>query len=116
MASDAPLTTTTSSGSQTTTTGLQSSVPANDISGGTPSSIQPGTDSGALVSTGGIPLTQTPLSTINIGRASTQSSTGVPQAARHINPVLLGFSGLLFVVGLLLFWLTNRSAKNTTIK
>jgi hypothetical protein len=116
MASDAPLTTTTNSGSQTTTTGLQASVPANDISGGTPSSIQPGNDNGTLVSTSGIPLIQTPLSTVNIGAASSQSTTGVHQPARHINPVLLGFSVLLFVVGLILFWLTSRGAKNTTLK
>jgi hypothetical protein len=116
MASSVPLTTTTNSGSQTTTTGLQSSVPANDISGGTPSSIQPGNDNGTLVSTIGIPLTQSPLSTINIGAAASQASTGVHQPARHINPVLLGFSGLLFVVGIVLFWLTSRAAKNTTLK
>jgi hypothetical protein len=91
-------------------------VPANDISGGTPSSIQPGNDTGALVSTGGIPLTQTPLSTVSIGAAASQSSTGVHQPSRHINPALLGFSVVLFVVGLILFWLTSRSAKNTTLK
>jgi hypothetical protein len=104
---------TPNNGSQTTTSGLQQSVAANGISGGTPSSIQPGTAASTLTSTGGITLQQTALSTVSLGTAS--ANVSVAQPVHHkINAGLLGFSLTLLVFAIALFWYTGRAEKNTT--
>lgn len=118
MASNNLLTTTTNSGSQSTASdsSLQSSVAANSVSGGTPSSIQPGTNSTVLFGTGGIPLGQTSLATVPLVGSATQTATVVQSPHHKVNPALLGFSVVLFIVAIALFWFMGRDEKSTTIK
>jgi hypothetical protein len=118
------LTATTGSGVQATT---QSPQAATSQSGGGPStqsssSVQPGTATSLLTSNNGVSLHGTALTTVTLGTSaaatpSTIAATQVPLArpqVHHINPVLLGGSGLLLVIAVVSFWLTSRSAKNST--
>ena len=81
--------------------------------------VQPGTAQNLLVNSqasDGIPLTNTPLSVVNLAtgtRADAQTNV-VPAAPHHMNPALLIFSVVLFVVAIGMFYATSRSAKNTT--
>lgn len=117
MASSTALTTTTNPGSQSTASdsNLQSTVAANGVSGGTPSTIQPGTNNSVLLNTGGIPLTPSSLSTVAIGPAGSQTATLAQPHHHTFNPALLGFPVVLFILAIGLFWLMGRAEKNTTI-
>ncbi|PIZ62669.1 hypothetical protein COY17_02170 [Candidatus Saccharibacteria bacterium CG_4_10_14_0_2_um_filter_52_9] len=107
-------------GSQTTTETPQSAGQGN--AGGTRSSnLQPGTSPSLLNSTksGGVPLQNNGVSTISLAptaAAQTQTVTGVAPQTKpyHYSPVAIAFPATLFVVALIMVWLTNRSAKNTT--
>lgn len=116
MASNSQLTATSnpSAGSQSTTNSPQPTVAANSVSGGTPSSIQPGTATSVLTSAGGIPLTAKALSTVNLSATSTQATTAAQPSQHKTNSGLLAFPFILVVVAAVSFWLTTRSAKNTT--
>jgi hypothetical protein len=108
------LTTISGTGNQAATQSPQSAGDANP--GGTNSSrVQPGTASDLLRSQNGVKLNPTPLTTVNLN--STGSGTTQPSATgnqHHINPVLGAFSIALFVLAIVLFWMTSRSVKNTT--
>jgi hypothetical protein len=122
-----PLTTITGSGVQATTqnqslqgAGAQEGGPSTQYDSMQPSSVS----SDVLTGSGGINLHGTALTTVSLGASggpsvvSTQVSTGssatVKLPPHHVNPVLLGGSGLLLVVAIVSFWLTAHSAKNTT--
>jgi hypothetical protein len=117
------LTATTGSGIQATT---QSPQAATSQSGGGPStqssgSVQPGTATSLLTSDNGISLHGTALTTVSLDGstaattavASSQIPLAVKPTTHHVNPVLLGGSGLLLIVAVVSFWLTSRSAKNS---
>jgi hypothetical protein len=111
----AALTTVTGSGTQSST----QSPPAVGAAGGAPSNatgVQPGTATSLLnTTTGGVALKNTQLSVVGLGaRTSTQSAQPEPAPAKHVSPVLFGFSGLLFIIAIAMFWTTARSAKTTT--
>lgn len=77
-------------------------------------SIQPEPTADALTSSEGLNLHPTALSTVNLsGRTTTSASTITPAVKHHTNPILLGFSGLLIIVAILLVWAISRPAKET---
>jgi len=113
--------TTTGSQSQTTAqvgnlqpTGEASSAAANS------STVQPETANSLLSSQqGGVPLHGTSLSQVSLSTPApalplATAATTAAKPVHHANTVLLGFSGLLFVVAVVLFWTTSRSVKSTT--
>lgn len=111
----AGLTTVTGSGTQSSTQSPQSV----GSTGGAPSNatgVQPGTATSLLnTTTGGVALKSTQLSVVGLGaRTTTQTSQPEPAPAKHVNPVLFGFSGLLFIIAIAMFWATARTAKTTT--
>lgn len=110
--------TTNSSGGQTTTQSPQSAV-GSGVGGTQTGGVQSGTPNNLLTSSNGISLSGTALTTVSLnpGTATKASTTTVPLASpikHHVNSVLLGFSGLLIVVAIVLFWVANRSVKSTT--
>jgi hypothetical protein len=119
MATDSTLSTSPTSGSQTTSnSNLQAPPGTGGFDGGTPSTIQPVISGNLLDSKTGIPLAQTSLSnsTVALGATSSQKATIGHPKPRHINPGLLGFSIALFVFAIALFWFTGHAAdKKTTI-
>lgn len=117
------LKTTTNSGTQTTTKTPQAAGPAN--SGAARSSqVQPGTAREALTTgAGGVPLRGGALTTIDLSAHQAETATtttltsppGPPVPPQSpINPILLGGSGLVLLVAIVLFIGISRSAKNTT--
>lgn len=82
--------------------------------------VQPGTATSLLTNkTGGIALSNQALTTVNLSNTTTTTGQSAqPQTAvqdeHHFNPLLLGLAIILFVLAAIFFWLTNRSAKNTT--
>ncbi len=108
------LPTANSSGTQNTTQNPQNSVQTGSLADQT-GSVQTGGLNSLLESQNGIPLQNTYSSAINLSSPITQTSTQADQGAHHTpNYLLLGGSGLLFVVAIVLFWTSSRSAKNTT--
>ena len=111
------LTTGTGSGVQSTAQTPQSA--SQGTTGGTQSSsVQPGTATALLSSPGGLPLQGTKLTTVSLNAATPATVASVSPAAalpkHHVNTALFGFSALLLVVAIVLFWTANRSVKNTT--
>lgn len=107
------LKTVTAGGTQTATQSPQDSVQAgNSLGGQSASDVQSGTATSLLNSGGGIVLNSTPLTTVNL--SATGQTPVVTTQPRHIHPVLFGFSALLLVIAVALFWSASRSAKNTT--
>ncbi len=116
------LTTTAGSGSITSQANTQS--PQTSVGSGSPAgepgkSVQPGTATSLLSGDGGgagIPLTSTALSVVSLN-TSTQVAAQ-PQVTKpqnhHLNPVLLTMVIVFFVLAVIFFWQTARSAKNTT--
>jgi hypothetical protein len=111
------LTTGTNSGTQTSTqspqtAGKPSSSAANS------SGVQTGTAASLLNSDSGVPLSATPLTTVNInGKAgtTTNSTVATTTAAKHqVNPALVGITGLFIIIAVISFLAISRSAKNTT--
>ena len=112
------LTTTTGSGTQTTT-GTPQSVGAPTTSAAKAGSVQSGTARSLLTSSQGVSLSNTPVTTVSLNATATNATTSAQTVntsptSHAINPVALGFCGLLFVAAVLLFFVTSRSAKNTT--
>jgi hypothetical protein len=120
MATD-QLTTTTGSQSQTTAQAgnLQPTGQAGDTATNS-SDVQPGTATSLLSSQqGGVPLHGTSLSQVSLNNPTpaalpVATTTTTVVKPHHVNTVFLGFSGLLFVVAVILFWTTSRSVKSTT--
>ena len=111
----ASLTTVPGSGTQTTTQSPQ----AVGAAGGAPANatgVQPGTATNLLnTTTGGVALKNTQLSVVGLGARTTgQVSQSAPAAKHHVNPLLFGFSGLLFLAAIAMFWATARASKTTT--
>jgi hypothetical protein len=83
--------------------------------------VQHGTANSLLTTkTGGISLSGQALSVVDLGSATAGTSqSSQPEAAapakHHLNPILIGLAIALFVLVLIIFWLTSRSAKNTTV-
>ena len=106
-------------GSQANTQTPQASVgPATKAA---PSrNVQPGTTASVLTTqSGGISLTSQALPSVKLGDTSTATvqASAAPQAVQakhHLNPVLLGLAIALFMLAIGFFWITHRSAKNTT--
>ena len=115
MATD-QLTASTGDGSLTNTGTPQNSAAANGLAGGTPSSIQPGTNNNLLTNTGGIPLTVGPLTTVNVGTKSAQIVASQPVKAHQIHPALFVVSFVLLAVAVFLFYATTRADKSTTTR
>lgn len=111
---DNSLTTTSGTGTQATTQSPQAAGAAN--AGGTASSkVQSGTAENVLRSNDGVQLKPTPVTTINLNRTATGTTAQPTTSSKHhIHPVLGIFSVTLFVLAIVLFWATGRSAKNTT--
>ena len=114
------LRTTTGEGVQTTT-GTPQSVGAsrntNPLTPANSSEVQPGTASNVLSGKGGISLSGQPLTVVSLGTTATGTSTQTSAQAttdQQINPAGIGLAVLLFVIAIVFFWLTSRSAKNTT--
>ncbi|MGH7241321.1 MAG: hypothetical protein ACREGB_03430 [Candidatus Saccharimonadales bacterium] len=104
------------SGTQTTTGDPQQAVQPS-TGGAQSSSVQPGTSSTLLsTSTGGVPLTSTPVTTVGLSSSTTASvvAPAVVVKAHHIDTPLLVFPAILIVVAAGLFWMVRSSAKNTT--
>ena len=80
------------------------------------SKVQP-TQSAALLRGGnGLQLNAaTPVTTVPLA-ASGQSSTAQPAPQKHFNYGLTGLSIVLFIIAVLLFWSTSRSAVKSTPK
>ena len=100
-------------GTQTITQSPQSSTQTSSL--GQSQNVQNGTAESVLNSKVGVPLGGTHVNSIQLANASV--STAPPTApAHHRSPVLLGFSGLLFVVAIVLFATATRndSVKKTT--
>jgi hypothetical protein len=102
--------------SETNTQSPQSN--AQSINSGTKtSSVQPGTTTSLLNGQGSVTLHPTALT--NVSLTNTQPATAPVAAAttakhrHHVNPVLFGFSALLFLIAVVLIWTINRSAKKT---
>jgi len=111
------LTTGSASGVQTTTQNPQISGGSANFSGQSTGTIQRGTASELLTSSGGVSLQNRGVTTLNLKTSTisnTKSATVTGQAQSSPNPFFLGFSLLLFGVAIVLFWTTSRSAKNTT--
>jgi hypothetical protein len=107
---------------QGTTQSPQASAGSGGPATAPSSKVQPGTASSLLARTtdsrSGIALIGTPLSVVDLN-ASTQTATppetqALQPKAHHLNPVLLGLGIGLFVLAIVFFWATSRSAKNTT--
>ena len=113
MRNTSNLTTISGGGAQASTQNPQ--VATQDSQSQNSQSVQPGTAADLLTSSTGIPLNNVPvpLVSLNPGTATTTSTLAPPHYA--INPVLGGFSILLFVVAIGLFILTSRTSKSTTI-
>jgi hypothetical protein len=113
------LTTGQGSGTQATTGNPQTITPVNSSQTQT-NSVQPNAGDNLLKSQGGISLNPTALQTIALGEASSQSQTvkttpTTPSATKHhLDATYLVIPGLLIVLAIIAFWLTNRSVKNTT--
>lgn len=117
MANITPLTTGTNSGIQTGTQSPQNSVQPSGFSGAPTSAVQPGTNNTLLnnSNSAGIPLGSAQLSTVSLAGASTTAQTATTTTPHHrIHPALFGFSALLLIVAVYMFWTTSKSAKNTT--
>lgn len=111
---ETPLSTSPGGGSQTTTQSPQTAGSTGN-GGGISSEVQPGTASDLLKSQNGIQLKDTPLTTVSLAPASSSAQTAAVETHHHhINPALGAFSITLFVVAVVLFWLTSKSAKTTT--
>jgi hypothetical protein len=112
------LSATSGSGTQSTTQDPQSTNQANNL-GAQNSGIQTSIPSNALESEeGGIPLYSTPIPTVNLNQSiqAPAASAKTVQTTHHaVNPVMLGFAGILLLVAIILFWNISRSAKNTTV-
>jgi len=109
------LSATTGSGSQGTTQDPQTASQAPVIPANQSSSVQPSAPNSILTNVGGIPLQQTGGQSLSLAPSTTAATVATPQAVHHHpNSVLLGFSVLLFVVAIVLFWSTTRTAKTTT--
>jgi hypothetical protein len=85
------------------------------------SNVQPGTAnsllSGAVGGSDGIPLTSTILPVANLNTAAqgtVQNAKSTTTAKHHPNAVFLGLIIVVFIIGIIAFWLIGRSAKNTT--
>jgi hypothetical protein len=108
------LTTSSNSGIQSTTQSPQNSAgssgPAAQVG-----SVQPGTAPNLLnTDKNGVALSNQSLSLVNLGARQSQISKFAPAPERHTNPALFGVSGLLFVIAVVMFYVTARAAKNTT--
>lgn len=117
MSNSTNLATAGSSGTQSSTQTPQTSVQASSL-GGQNSSLQPGTDSSLLTSSNGINLSDiTSNGTTSASTTTASSQVASTEPVHHkVNPVLLGFAIILFVVAIVLFAITSRSEKSTTNK
>jgi hypothetical protein len=108
------LPTSTASGSQASTQNPQSAGQQPLSSNSAGSDVQPsGTDS-VLNSDGGIPLIQTTGESVGLASSSTSTAPTTALPAHHPDLALFGFSGVLLLMAIYLFWSTAHSAKNTT--
>ena len=112
MATTPTLPITNSSDGQTSTQNPQAASAANSAAAQT-SAVQPTSTSGLVSNSQGVALHSTDLPGVPLTNTSTaQPVAAVP--ARHIHPGLIGISVFLFIIAIVLFWWTGRSAKNTT--
>src|SRR2546421_637495 len=109
------LNTTTRSASQSTTQTPQSTA-GSSVGGVQTRGVQSGTPADVLRSTNGIPLSNTALSVVNLGGTTTSATTSSKPVTpkHHANVPLLGFSALLIVIAIVMFWIDSRSVKTTT--
>jgi hypothetical protein len=97
--------------------GQQSNPQSSVGSSGVPAlagNVQPGTPTNDLTSSNGVSLTQTPLTTVNIGSSTASSTTAAPPAGsakHHVSPVLIVLVVLLFIVAGAIFAAVSQSGK-----
>jgi hypothetical protein len=109
------LTTSPGSGTQTSTQSPQSANQGGGLTNANASYFQTGSPASMLTSQNGITLQQTPLSVVNINSTTATPKVQVTtQPKHHVNGLFLGLSLVLFLVAMALFWLTIKSANNTT--
>lgn len=111
------LNTTTANGTQTATQSPQSLVSGTTTA--KTGTIQPGTAKDLLNSTNGVALGGQKLTTVSLdsttsSSTATDSTTSVTKNNHHVNSLALGFCVFLFAIGIVMFLITSRSAKNTT--
>jgi len=111
-----PLTASNGSGTQTATQSPQ--TVGGSAATARSTSLQPGTATSLLTSQNGVALRPTPLSTVNLNAstqaAPSQTSPLTNPASHHLNPILIVLCVIFLAAAFILFWTTNRSAKNTT--
>jgi hypothetical protein len=104
------------SGSQTATQDPQNSTQTASL--GQSQNVQTGTATSLLNGHDGVPLHGTAVSSVSLTAAATvRTAPPTPTTSNHgTNPVLFGFSVVLFVAAIALFWNTSRpnSVKSTT--
>ena len=99
------------SGTQTTTQSPQNSTQSATLSNQV-DNVQIGTPASLLNNVGGISLSSTTQPTVNLASNASTTQPVAQQAIHHSpNLILVGFSGLLFVVAVVLFWVTSPSSK-----
>lgn len=102
-----------SSGTQNTTQNPQNSAQTGSLANQT-GSVQTSGLNSLLESQNGIPLQNTYSSAISLNSPITTSTQSNQLPHHSPNYILLGGSGLLFVIAIVLFWMSSLSAKNTT--
>lgn len=105
------------SGTQTSTQNPQHSSQTGSL--GPAQNVQTGTANSLLNGQGSIQLPGAHVTTVNMTAAGQlrTAPTVNPNANHGANPVLAGFSVLLFLAAIVLFWTSSRpSVKNTTKK
>ncbi len=108
------LTTKQSSGTQDASNNNLAQPASQTANTGTPiGSVQPTSTGELLRSQIGIPLSNTPISTISL--APTTAAQVTKPVQRHINPALFGVSALLFIVAVVLFWMTANTGKKHNV-
>ncbi len=111
------LNTTTGSGTQSATGTPQTVGEASTNNAAPAGSVQPGTATNLLNSSGGISLSGSQVTTVDLSgttATSTQATTEPPAQPHQVNTVALGIFIVLAVVAVLVFVFMQRSAKNTT--
>ncbi|MEK7594322.1 MAG: hypothetical protein AAB436_01635 [Patescibacteria group bacterium] len=111
------LTASTNTGTQTSTQSPQTAGKPSSAAAKA-SAVQQGTAASVLTAQGGVQLSATPLTTVNLGgsasaTATSTVATSVPRQ-HQINSVSLIFVGILALIAIGSFIAINRSAKNTT--
>ncbi len=115
MADNSSLTASSNGGSQTSTASPQTSSSGGGFTPVT-QNVQPGTGTSLLEGQGSISLNpNVALTTVALPGTST-ATTGATAPVQHhnVNPIMIGFVGVLIFIAIAMVLHINSSAKNTT--